>query len=65
MLTRIQRLLFDYLVHVLLVGLHFVSAGVALDFFVELPSGRAALLPLYYEIRPIGVVEKWVFTYVR
>ena len=65
-LTRIQRLLFYYLVHVLLVWLHFIhSAGVALDFLVELPSCGTTLLSLYYEIRPIDVVEKWVFAYVR
>lgn len=64
-LAGVQRLLFYYLVHVLLVGLDSrTAAGIPFDFLVKLPSGRTALLLLYYEVWPVGAVDQWVFANV-
>ena len=65
MLTGVQRLLFYYLVHVLLVGLDSGAAAcVTFNFLVKLPCGRTTLLFLYDEIRAIDAVDQWVFANV-
>ena len=64
MLTRIQRLFFDYLVDVLWIGLNFISSRITLYFFVELPSGCTTFLLPYYEIWAFIVVNKWILAYI-
>ena len=63
-LSRIQRLLFYYLIDILLIWLLGIGAGVAFDFLVELASGRVTLLLLYDEIGAFVIIDQGVLTYV-
>jgi hypothetical protein len=61
MLARVQRLLFYYLVHILLVRCHPLrTTCVAFDFLVELACGGTSLLFLNYEIWSFNVVNQGV-----
>ena len=65
MLACIQRLLFYYLVYVLLVRSHPLRATcVSFDFLIELACGGTSLLFLNYEIWSVRVVDQGVLTNV-
>ena len=60
MLARIQRLLFYYFVHELLILHLFIGSWVAFYFLVEGASRRTAFLLPYYEVWALMTVYEWI-----
>lgn len=65
MLTRIQRLLFDYFVDELLVLGLFICPSVPLDLLIEGTSGSATFLLSYDEVGAFVAVDQWVLANIR